>query len=93
MGYRQGIKIQNRLRRQLIENERLPAIGQTVAGLAHCIKNILNGLKGGTYLINVGLKRKENGLVDEGWQTVLGKGSAFTLLLPVQLSDSSDFLT
>ncbi len=70
VGISKDVTEENRLRRQLIENERLAAIGQTVAGLAHCIKNILNGLKGGSYLINVGLKRKENGLVDEGWQTV-----------------------
>ncbi len=70
VGISKDVTEENRLRRQLIENERLAAIGQTVAELAHCIKNILNGLKGGSYLINVGLKRKENGLVAEGWQTV-----------------------
>lgn len=70
VGISKDITEENRLRRQLIENERLAAMGQTVAELAHCIKNILNGLKGGTYLVNVGLKRKENGMVDEGWKTV-----------------------
>jgi PAS domain S-box-containing protein len=70
VGISKDVTEENRLRRQLIDNERLAAIGQTVAELAHCIKNILNGLKGGTYLINVGLKRKENELVDEGWKTV-----------------------
>jgi two-component system NtrC family sensor kinase len=70
VGISKDITGENRLRRQLIENERLAAIGQTVAELAHCIKNILNGLKGGSYLINIGLTRKENGMVDEGWKTV-----------------------
>jgi PAS domain S-box-containing protein len=70
VGISKDVTEENRLRRQLIENERLAAIGQTVAELAHCIKNILNGLKGGSYLINVGLKRGENGLIDEGWQAV-----------------------
>ncbi|MEW6184557.1 MAG: ATP-binding protein [Thermodesulfobacteriota bacterium] len=70
VGVSKDVTEENRLRRKLIENERLAAIGQTVAGLAHCIKNILNGLKGGTYLINVGLKRRDNPLMDEGWQTV-----------------------
>lgn len=70
VGVSKDVTEENRLRRQLIEHERLAAIGQTVAGLAHCIKNILNSLKGGSYLINVGLKRGDSHLVEEGWQTV-----------------------
>lgn len=70
VGISKDVTEENRLRRQLIENERLAAIGQTVAGLAHCIKNILNGLKGGAYLITMGLKRDKKELVEEGWETV-----------------------
>jgi signal transduction histidine kinase len=42
-----------RLEQELIKSERLAAIGQTVGGIAHYIKNILFGLKGGIYLVNV----------------------------------------
>jgi len=70
VGISKDVTEENRLRRQLIENERLAAIGQTLAGLFHCIKNILNGLKGGSYLVSTGLKRNRNELVEEGWQTV-----------------------
>ncbi len=70
VGVSKDVTEENRLRRQLIEAERLAAIGQTVAGLAHCIKNILNGLKGGSYLVNTGLKRQDSDLVNEGWRTV-----------------------
>ncbi len=28
----------------------MAAIGQTVAGLAHCIKNVLNGIQGGSFM-------------------------------------------
>jgi len=90
VGISKDVTEENRLRRQLIENERLAAIGQTVAGLAHCIKNILNGLKGGSYLINVGLKRRENGLVDEGWQTVLKGISRISRLSLDMLNYSHD---
>jgi nitrogen-specific signal transduction histidine kinase len=38
-----------------VNSERLAAVGQTVAGMAHCIKNILHGFKGGSYLVDVGL--------------------------------------
>jgi PAS domain S-box-containing protein len=70
VGVSKDVTEENRLRRQLIENERLAAIGETVAGLAHCIKNILNGLKGGSYLLNSGLKRQKQELIEEGWQSV-----------------------
>ena len=39
------------LQRERLQEERLAAIGQTVAGLSHCMKNTLNGLKGGKFVI------------------------------------------
>lgn len=39
------------LQRERLQEERLAAIGQTVAGLSHCMKNTLNGLKGGKFII------------------------------------------
>jgi two-component system NtrC family sensor kinase len=70
VGISKDVTEENRLRRQLIENERLAAIGQTVAGISHCMKNILNGLKGGSYLVNTGLKKDDRALLEEGWQIV-----------------------
>jgi len=70
VGISKDVTEENRLRQKLIENERLAAIGQTVAGLAHCLKNILNILKGGAYLVNRGLKRGDQETLTEGWQIV-----------------------
>jgi signal transduction histidine kinase len=70
VGISRDVTEENRLRRQLIEQERLATVGETVAGITHCIKNVLNGLKGGSYMLNVGLKRKDDQLVQEGWGTV-----------------------
>lgn len=39
------------LQRERLQEERLAAIGQTVAGLSHCMKNTLGGLRGGQYII------------------------------------------
>ena len=50
-----------------LEIERFAAVGQTVAGLAHGIKNILMGLEGGMYVVNSGLQRDNNELVERGW--------------------------
>lgn len=55
------------LESEIIEAERLAAVGQTVAGLAHGIKNILMGLEGGMYVVNSGMKRCDNKLVEQGW--------------------------
>jgi two-component system, NtrC family, sensor kinase len=39
----------------LVQAERLAAVGQTIATLSHHIKNILQGIRGGSYLIELGL--------------------------------------
>ncbi len=57
-----------KLEKEIIEAERLAAVGQTVAGLAHSIKNILMGLEGGMYVVKRGLKKDDKDIVDEGWQ-------------------------
>jgi signal transduction histidine kinase len=55
---------------ELLKRERLATIGETVAGLAHYIKNILNALKGGAYKVNSGLAKSDRRLLEEGWQMV-----------------------
>ena len=57
-----------RLERELIKSERLAAIGQTVASIAHYIKNILFGLKGGVYLVNVASEENEKDSLKTGWE-------------------------
>jgi signal transduction histidine kinase len=58
--------------RQLVEAERLAAIGQTVATLAHAIKNIIGGLKGGMYVLEKGMEL-DNGLYrSQGWEMLKG---------------------
>lgn len=39
----------------MVQAERLAAMGQTIAMLSHHIKNILQGVRGGSYLIELGL--------------------------------------
>lgn len=56
------------LERQKLEAERLAAVGQTVAGLAHGIKNVLMGLEGGLYVFQSGMKKGNNERMLAGWQ-------------------------
>jgi PAS domain S-box-containing protein len=65
VGFFQDLREIKRLEKELIKSERLAAIGQTVAGLAHGIKNILNGLKGGVYIVNTALKKGAASLAAE----------------------------
>lgn len=54
----------------LLQSERLAAMGQTVATLSHHVKNILQGISGGSYLIESGLKREDTAAVRKGWGIV-----------------------
>lgn len=40
----------------MVQAERLAAVGQAIASLSHHIKNILQGVRGGSYLIELGLQ-------------------------------------
>jgi len=66
----QDLREIQRLQREKESAERMAAIGKTVAGLAHYIKNVLNGLKGGGYVINSALRQEDIPLVARGWGMV-----------------------
>ncbi len=66
----QDLREIKRLEHELVNSERLAAIGQTVAGLSHGIKNILHGLKGGSYLVDIGIKKGDTERLKNGWQMV-----------------------
>jgi PAS domain S-box-containing protein len=48
----------------------LATLGQAVAVTAHAIKNILNGLEGGAYVVQSGLRRGDPDLARRGWEMV-----------------------
>lgn len=54
----------------VVQSERLAAMGQTIATLSHHIKNILQGIRGGSYLIEAGLDRDDTDAVRRGWGIV-----------------------
>jgi signal transduction histidine kinase len=51
----------------MIKAERLASIGETVASLAHCIKNISTGLGGGMYMVHTGMAKEKPNMIQEGW--------------------------
>ncbi|MBY0308061.1 MAG: GAF domain-containing protein, partial [Phycisphaerales bacterium] len=52
---------------QKLQTERLAAIGQTVASLSHSIKNILQGLRGGADVVEMGLRKDDLKVARGGW--------------------------
>lgn len=55
---------------KLLEAERLAAVGQTVAGLTHAIKNIAGNLQGGAYVLEKGFELKDDEYLSQGWDMV-----------------------
>lgn len=45
-------------------------MGQSVAAMAHGIKNILTGLEGGIYVVESGLTKQDDEVVQNGWNMV-----------------------
>jgi len=58
--------------KELINAERLTAIGQTVAGLSHSIKNITGGLKGGAFVLEKGIDLEDMSYLKGGWEMIKG---------------------
>jgi len=56
------------LEQEKFDAERLAAVGQTVAGLAHGVKNLLMGIDGGMYVLRSGLERSDAGRILKGWE-------------------------
>ena len=54
----------------LVKAERLAAVGETITVLSHHIKNILQGIRGGSYLIEMGLDQAANDTIRNGWSIV-----------------------
>ena len=59
-----------RLEKEKREAERMAAVGETVAGIAHGIKNVLMGLEGGMYAVNSGIEMGDDARIARGWVTL-----------------------
>ena len=59
-----------KLEQELVNSERLAAIGQTVSSIAHYTKNILSGLKGGIYVADTALKEGNMARFKTGWEMI-----------------------
>ncbi|MBN2328656.1 MAG: hypothetical protein JXR73_16055 [Candidatus Omnitrophica bacterium] len=67
---RHSARERQQIHKQMLQHERLSTLGETVAGIAHSIKNILGMIKGGEYLIESGLSQNLPDRTREGWEMV-----------------------
>jgi PAS domain S-box-containing protein len=51
--------------------DKLASVGMLIGTISHGIKGLLNGLDGGIYLINSGLKKDDRPRIDKGWDIAL----------------------
>jgi signal transduction histidine kinase len=54
----------------MVNAERLAAVGQTVAALAHDLKNILHSLHWGGQMVEQGIEEKDDEFLRKGWKLV-----------------------
>ncbi|CAN5871267.1 hypothetical protein BH11PLA1_BH11PLA1_15560 [soil metagenome] len=68
IGQHTGLALANaELYAQKLRTERLAAMGETVASLSHSIKNILQGLRGGGDVVEMGLRKEDLKIARGGW--------------------------
>jgi two-component system, NtrC family, sensor kinase len=74
----------------MVQAERLAAVGQTIATLSHHIKNILQGIRGGSYLIEMGLSAHDEAVVRKGWGMVERNQNKISALVMDMLTFSKE---
>lgn len=74
----------------LVKAERLAAVGQTVASISHDIKNILQGMRGGSFLVENGLKKDDREQIEKGWSILERNQNRILNLITDMLTFSKD---
>jgi len=71
IGLQAGMAVQNaKLYEQGLAAERLSTIGETTAALSHSIKNILQALRGGADVVEMGFRNVNIAQAQKGWRIV-----------------------
>jgi two-component system NtrC family sensor kinase len=74
----------------MVQSERLAGVGQTIATLSHHIKNILQGIRGGSYIVEMGLENEDVAVVEKGWDIVRRNQNKISSLVMDMLSFSKE---
>ena len=52
------------------QKKRMGEAGRAAMNMAHGIKNILHGLKGGSYLVDIGINKEDSVKLKKGWEMI-----------------------
>ena len=74
----------------MVQSERLAGVGQTIATVSHHIKNILQGIRGGAYLVDMGLENGDEAVLRKGWDIVRRNQDKISSLVMDMLSFSKE---
>ena len=70
MGISKDLTEEMRMQVQFMRTKRMAALGEAITGIQHSIKNMLNVMKGGSYMVKLGLKKDDRAMLEEGWEMV-----------------------
>ncbi|MGD9336685.1 MAG: PAS domain S-box protein [Syntrophobacterales bacterium] len=70
VGHFKNMSEVKRLETELIQSERMAAMGRVTAGIAHGVKNILHGMKLGAFMVDKGLEKEKPDMLQKGWNLV-----------------------
>jgi len=90
VGFYQDLRTFKRLEREKADADRLAVVGQTVAGLAHGIKNVLQGLEGGLFVVETAIEDHDDTLLARGWEMIQNNILRITALVKDLLSYSKE---
>ncbi len=65
---------------KLLDAERRAAVGETVAGLSHSIRNLAGGLSGGLFVLQKGIELENRGYLQQGFSMVKGNAERMSRL-------------
>lgn len=71
---------------EIVRTTRMAAVGETVSGLAHCVKNVLNGIRSGSATVDRALADDDHDGVRDGWAAVRRNNGMLSALVLDMLS-------
>jgi signal transduction histidine kinase len=84
----QDLRELKKLEKEKLEAERMAAVGKTVAGLAHGVKNLITSLEGGMYMLKSGINKGDVDRLQKGVEMLVRNTDRISMFVRSFLSFS-----